>query len=224
VSFSYRRDTRVLDCLNLEVESGVTLLVGDNGVGKTTLLKLAAGVEKPDRGNVLVNGFDLWRRERKARSDLAFVPQEPEVTPFASIVEVLRLVCRLRSQPLRLAEQYLGEVGLQSELERSMRELSRGQRRRVLLAAAWIGSPRTVVLDEPLDAMDSRIRRRVHEWLVSVRDTGGLVLVTSHEFEAFLDLADHVLMLRDGQVKEIGMCALRSSSKRRNRTSSRKGR
>ena len=212
MSFSYRKDNRVLDCLDLKVQNGVTLLVGANGAGKTTLLKLAAGVEKPDRGKVLVNGVDLWRREKKARSDLAFVPQEPEVTPFASIVDVLRLVCRLRSQPLSLAEQYLGEVGLESELERSMRELSRGQRRRVLLAAAWIGSPRTVVLDEPLDAMDARIRRRVHEWLVSVRNAGGLVLVASHEFGALLDVVDHALVLRDGRAEGIELRALRSSS------------
>ncbi len=149
VAFAYDDRARIFSDLNLEVASGVTLLSGENGAGKTTLLKLAAGVERPDAGRVLVNGSDLWRREVAARSDLAFVPQEPDVTPFATIREVLRLVCRLRSQPAQQVDQMLDETDLEDSADLSIRELSRGQRRRVLLAAAWIGTPRTAILDEP---------------------------------------------------------------------------
>ena len=203
VAFAYDDRARIFSNLNLEVASGVTLLSGENGAGKTTLLKLAAGVEKPDAGRVLVNGSDLWRREVAARSDLAFVPQEPDVTPFATIREVLRFVCRLRSQPPDEVDQVLADTNLQDSADLSIRELSRGQRRRVLLAAAWIGTPRTAILDEPLDAMDEHWRNRIHEWLETLREAGGLALVATHEAGSLAELADRFLVLRDGEVREL---------------------
>lgn len=203
VAFGYDDRSRIFIDLNLEVTNGVTLLSGENGAGKTTLLKLAAGVEKPDAGRVLVNGADLWRREVAARSDLAFLPQEPDVTPFATIREVLRrLVCRLRSQPMDRAEEVLTEADLEAEADLSVRELSRGQRRRVLLAAAWIGTPRTVILDEPLDAMDEHWRGRIHARLEALREAGGLALVATHEAGPLAKLADRFLVLRNGEVRE----------------------
>ena len=203
VAFAYDDRSRIFTDLNLDVPSGVTLLQGENGAGKTTLLKLAAGVEKPDAGRVLVNGADLWRQEVAARSDLAFLPQEPDVTPFATIREVLRLVCRLRSQPAEQVDEVLAETDLEAEADLSIRELSRGQRRRVLLAAAWIGTPRTAILDEPLDAMDEGWRGRIHEWLEEFRKNGGLALVATHEAGSLAELADRLLVLRDGEIREL---------------------
>ena len=203
VAFAYDYRSRIFTDLNLDVASGVTLLQGENGAGKTTLLKLAAGVEKPDAGRVLVNGADLWRQEVAARSDLAFLPQEPDVTPFATIREVLRLVCRLRSEPMDRVEDVLTETNLEAEADLSIRELSRGQRRRVLLAAAWVGTPRTVILDEPLDAMDEHWRVRIREWLEELRRADGLALVATHEASLLSELADHVLVLHDGEVREL---------------------
>lgn len=202
VAFAWDDRSRIFSDLNLEVASGVTLLSGENGAGKSTLLKLAAGVEKPDAGTVFVNGSDLWRREVRARSDLAFVPQEPDVTPFATIREVLRLVCRLRSQPMEQVDEVLVETGLEAEAELSVRELSRGQRRRVLLAAAWIGTPGTVILDEPLDAMDEHWRGRIHGWLEALREAGGLALVATHEAGSLGELADRFLVLRNGELRD----------------------
>ena len=202
VTFAYDDRARIFSDLNLAVASGVTLLSGENGAGKSTLLKLAAGVEKPDAGRVFVNGSDLWRREVAARSDLAFVPQEPDVTPFATVREVLRLVCRLRSQPMEQVDEVLAETGLEAEAELSVRELSRGQRRRVLLAAAWIGTPGTVILDEPLDAMDEHWRGRIHGWLEALREAGGLALVATHEAGSLRELTDRFLVLRNGEVWE----------------------
>ena len=202
VTFAYDDRARIFSDLNLAVASGVTLLSGENGAGKSTLLKLAAGVEKPDAGRVFVNGSDLWRREVAARSDLAFVPQEPDVTPFATVREILHLVCRLRSQPMEQVDEVLAETGLEAEAELSVRELSRGQRRRVLLAAAWIGTPGTVILDEPLDAMDEHWRGRIHGWLEALREAGGLALVATHEAGSLRELTDRFLVLRNGEAWE----------------------
>lgn len=95
------------------------------------------------------------------------------------------------------------ETDLEAEADLSVRELSRGQRRRVLLAAAWIGKPHTVILDEPLDAMDEHWRGRIHVWLAALREAGGLALVATHEPGSLAEFADRHLVLRDGEVQEL---------------------
>ena len=99
------------------------------------------------------------------------------------------------------AEEVLTETDLEAEADLSVRELSRGQRRRVLLAAAWIGTPRTVILDEPLDAMYEHWRGRLHRWLAALREAGGLALVATHEPGSLAEFADRFLVLRGGEVR-----------------------
>ncbi len=193
VRYGYFRGLPVFEGLDLEIGPGLTLVLGPNGNGKSTLLKLAAGVEKPDAGAVLVNGFDLWSHEVEARRDLAYVPEQPNITPFASVRAVLGPVCRLRGEPPSAVTGALSEVGEPALGSRSIRELSNGQRRRVLLAAARIGSPRTLLLDEPLAALDRDSRARICDWIGAVCRGGGLALLVTHEIEPFVDLATAAL-------------------------------
>jgi ABC-2 type transport system ATP-binding protein len=201
VTFSYLSGLPVFDGLDLTVGPGLSLVLGPNGNGKSTLLKMAAGVEKPEAGTVRVNGFDLWSEEVEARRDLAYVPEQPDVTPFASVQTVLRLVCRLRNVPEDRARGALAEVGEEDLGRRSIRQLSNGQRRRVLLAAARIGSPRTLLLDEPLAAVDRSARARVGDWIAGVCREGGLALVVTHELEPFLEAATGAVALAGGQAR-----------------------
>lgn len=199
VSFGYYRDVPVLRDLDLVIRPGVTLLLGPNGGGKSTLLKIAAGVEHPDNGRVTMNGHDLWTDEAQARRDLAYLPEEPDLTPYASVLEILLLVCRLRGEDPGRADEALCNAGLEGMGGRSVRQLSKGQRRRALLAAAWIGSPRTVLLDEPLDAMDQGMRQQVLSWVAKVREENGLALVVSHEVGPVAPFADWAVAVRQGQ-------------------------
>lgn len=201
VGYSYIRGIAVFDGLDLTVGPGLTLVLGPNGNGKSTLLKLAAGVEKPDAGSITVNGFDLWTREVDARRDIAYVPEQPDVTPFASVETVLRLVCRLRNEPASRAGESLAAVGVEGIGRRSIRQLSNGQRRRVLLAAARIGAPQTLLLDEPLAALDRAARAGVREWIEKVCQGGGMVLVVTHELEPFVDLAVGAVAVDRGRAR-----------------------
>jgi ABC-2 type transport system ATP-binding protein len=201
VSFSYLPETPVFERLDLTIGPGLTLVLGPNGNGKSTLLKIAAGVEKPDAGSVTVNGFDLWAREVEARRDLAYVPEQPDVTPYASVGTVLRLVCRLRSVPEERVGEALAEVGEEALGGRSIRELSNGQRRRVLLAAARIGSPRTLLLDEPLASVDRGTRARIREWITGASRGGGLAMVVTHELEPFVEAATAAVALVRGRAR-----------------------
>ncbi len=199
VRFGYGDGGAVIDGVDLRLEPGLTLLVGPNGCGKSTLLKLMAGVEPPDEGQVFVEGHDLWKDEVAAREALAYLPEHPDLSPYASLLETARLVCRLRGEPLARAEAALAEAGLAARAHASVRELSAGQRRRALLAAAWIGTPRVALLDEPLESLDRALRERVVRWTFDLAQAGATVVVVSHELEPFASIARTVISVREGR-------------------------
>lgn len=203
VVYSYRDGVPVLDGADLELGAGLTLLLGPNGSGKSTLLRLAAGIERPDAGHVAVLGKDLWVEEVAARKELAYVPEQPDLTPYATIDEILRLVCRLRGEPAATGRGILEAVGLGPLSRRSVRELSMGQRRRVALAAAMVGRPRVLLLDEPLEAMDRVIRDAILGWVERARLSGAAVVVAGHETEPFAASAARAVAVRGGRPRMI---------------------
>jgi ABC-type multidrug transport system ATPase subunit len=190
VSFAYRVGEPVLDHVGLEIVPGLSLLLGPNGCGKSSLLKLMAGVEHPDAGHIRVAGHDLWREEVAARRLLAYVPEHPDLSPYATVREILELVCGLRGRPLRESGDALEWVGLHGLGGRTVRELSKGQRRRAALAAARIATPPCLLLDEPLEGMDRGFRRSVVQWVVAQLEAGATVVIVSHDFDDFADHAD----------------------------------
>jgi ABC-2 type transport system ATP-binding protein len=204
VGFSYRDGAAVLDGVNLDLPEGLTLLLGPNGCGKSTLLKLLAGVERPDRGTVEIEGHDLWKEEVAARRGLAYVSEQPDLTPYATIGDVIRLVCRLREQPAASGRETLEKAGVAAIAGRSIRELSQGQRRRAVLAAAWIGTPRIALLDEPLEAMDRTIRQEILAWIDRLAGGKSCVVIATHEIEPFIGRAACALTVRDGRCE---LCA-----------------
>jgi len=203
VRFSYDQRMEVLAGVSFDIGPGLTLLLGPNGAGKSTVLKIIAGVERPDAGVVKVGGFDLWKDEVAAREQLAYVSEYPDLTPYATVRDVIHLVCRLRSQPREAAEDALVRVGLGLLADRSIRELSMGQRRRAVLAAAWIGSPKVVVLDEPLEAMDRLIRKAILDWIDHLIRDRATVVIATHQIEPFIEKVERAIVLRGGSCRSI---------------------
>jgi ABC-type multidrug transport system ATPase subunit len=183
----------------LDIGPGFTLLLGPNGSGKSSLLKLMAGVEAPAAGSVVVDGKDLWRDERAARRKLAYVPEQPDLSPYAALGEAMRLVCALRDVPPAAGDGALERVGLGDLRRRSVRELSMGQRRRAMLAAAFIGTPDTLLLDEPLESLDRGMRESVVAWLAERVAGGACAVVSTHEIEPFLSLATGAIVMSGGE-------------------------
>lgn len=198
VHFWYREGEPVLRGADLELKAGLALLLGPNGCGKSTLLKLVAGVEKPDRGRAELEGRDLWVDEVEARRGLAYVPEQPDLTPYATISDVIRLVCRLRGEPLEKGKAVLDRVGLGRMAQRSIRELSMGQRRRAVLAAAWLSRPHVILLDEPLESMDRAMREEVLAWIDSALAYGASVVIATHEIEPFVQKAARAVTVSNG--------------------------
>ena len=198
VRFGYTNTAPAFACDAIDVGPGITLLLGPNGAGKSTFLKLAAGVEHPHRGTIAIDGHDLWRDEVAARSALTYVPEHPDLTPYATVGEVLGLVCRLRQRPIDEAQRALATVGLGGLDSRSIRELSMGQRRRAVLAAAFIGEPNTLLLDEPLETMDRAMRTWLTSWITGAGARGATVIVATHDVEPFADIAQRALVVTAG--------------------------
>lgn len=203
VSFWYQKDEPVLSGINLEFQSGLTMLVGPNGCGKSTLLKLAAGVEKADSGVISVDGHDFWREEIESRKNLAFVSEQPDLTPYATLKEILNLVCRLRHEPLAKGKEALEFFDLHSLASRTVRELSLGQRRRAVFAAALIGEPSHILLDEPLEGMDRKIKEEILAWTEGRLKAGATMIVVSHVIEPFLQSVSQAVTVREGSVSVI---------------------
>ncbi len=199
VTFSYEMEEKVLHSVNLELHPGLSLLLGPNGCGKSTLLKLASGVEIPDSGHIAIDGHDLWKEEVPARKGLAYLPEHPDLTPYASIKEILDFVCRLREQPLEEGKKALEFFGLQHLAHRTVRELSMGQRRRAVFAACLVGTPSHILLDEPLEGMDRHIQREILEWIENHVKSGAIVVVVSHMIEPFIDLASASVTIQSGK-------------------------
>jgi ABC-type multidrug transport system ATPase subunit len=199
IGFSYGRGEPVLADAEATLGPGLTLLLGPNGCGKSTLLKIAAGVELPDHGRVEIDGHDVWTEEVAARRSLAYVPEQPDLTPYATVREILGLVCRLRGEPRQAGEAALSQVGLAALAHRSVRELSMGQRRRAVLAAAFVGQPAHVLLDEPLEAMDRGARDDILAWIDRLVAAGATVVAVSHDLEPFAARATRALTVRDGK-------------------------
>ena len=209
VTFRYgAHDAPALVVDALRIAPGVTLVVGPNGAGKSTLLRLVAGVERPTTGTVSLVGHDLWREEVAARRALAYVPEHPELAPYATVGEIVLLAARLRDLPDDAAWRALAEVQLDALAHRTVRELSMGQRRRALLAAARLASPAVLVLDEPLEAMDLATRAAIVAWVRERRESGSAVLVATHELEPFAALADGALAFANGRVSLHDLSAL----------------
>ena len=198
VQFSYRPGEPVLDDLSLEIGPGLTLLIGPNGSGKSTLLKILAGIERPGLGTAEIEGFDLWKNEVDARRHLVYISEQPDLTPYATLRDVITLVCRLRSEPKDAGDNALARAGLTRVADRSIRELSMGQRRRAVLAAAWVGSPKVAILDEPLETMDRAIREDILVWVDRILASGAAVVIATHQIEPFVGKAARAVAFRDG--------------------------
>jgi sulfate transport system ATP-binding protein len=199
--------------VNITVRTGeLVALLGPSGSGKTTLLRVIAGLEMPDRGSVLFDGADTTARSAKSRR-VGFVFQHyalfRHMTVFENVAFGLRVRPRARrpspEEIRRRVDELLALVQLDYLGARYPSQLSGGQRQRVALARALAVEPSVLLLDEPFGALDARVRQELRRWL---RRLHGQIHLTSvfvtHDQEEALELADHVVVMNEGRVEQIG--------------------
>lgn len=184
----------------------VVALAGRNGAGKSTTLRLLAGLVRADRGDALLGAMPATRSE--ARRRLGYLAEEDEFPAGLKVREILRYAAVLAgyhgSEARRGAERAAAAVGLEDCLTRPATGLSRGVRRQVSLAQALLGGPRALVLDEPLTGLDPEARVRSLAAIRSAAQEGAAVILSLHEAAAIESLADRLIVLVDGAVASAG--------------------
>jgi energy-coupling factor transport system ATP-binding protein len=201
VTFAYS-SREVLHKLNLEIGAGETVaLLGRNGTGKTTLLKLALGLLKPHSGTVTVMGLDTRRVGlAEVGKRVGYVPQQPDSILFAETVEgEVEFTRRAHGLPPN-GVTLLEDLGLSRYLLSDPRDLSVGERQRVALAAALAGEPGALVLDEPTRGLDYGQKENLVAILRAFRARGGLVLLATHDVELSAQVAGRVVILGEGGI------------------------
>jgi iron(III) transport system ATP-binding protein len=195
----------VLAGLDLEVPAGtLTAVLGPSGCGKTTLLRIVAGFERPDRGEVrlgdrlLDDGLTHLAPERR---EIGFVPQEGALFPHLDVAANIGFGLPRSERRGGRVEELLELVGLQGLEQRLPHQLSGGQQQRVALARALAPKPGLVLLDEPFDALDAGLRTQVRgEVRAALAAAGATALLVTHDQEEALSLANLVAVMRDGQI------------------------
>jgi len=202
VRYPGRRPVVALDGLDLAVPAaGITCLLGANGAGKTTLLEAASGLRTGTSGQLTVLGEAPGSAANRSR--LGVMLQDGGLPGSARPREFLEYVSRLYPRPRSVAE-VIDLVDIADCASTPIRRLSGGQARRVAWAAAMIGNPAAVLLDEPTAALDPVGRSRLHEALAAERDRGTVMLVATHLVEDVAALADYVCVLREGRLALAG--------------------
>jgi ABC-2 type transport system ATP-binding protein len=187
----------VLDDLSCEVAAGsVTGLLGPSGSGKTTMIRVIVGVQRIAGGRVDVLGEPAGARPLRSR--VGYMTQGSAVYDDLTVRENLRFFAQILAAPPGAVEHTLEAVSLTELSERVVARLSGGQRARVSLAAALVGSPELLVLDEPTVGLDPVLRRDLWRLFHELADNGATLLVSSHVMDE-ADRCDSLLLLRDGR-------------------------
>ena len=192
----------VLRGISLRAEAGaITLLVGANGAGKSTTMKVLAGLVRPNGGSATIAGFDILGERIKAQRQLSYLPQTPSFHPRLTVVAVLRFYARLRGVPLSRCESMLELLGLSDVAGVRTGTLSGGTRQRLGIALLLLPDAPVLLLDEPGLSLDPHWRKRLQETLQFEAQRGKTVLVTTHLIAEWNGIADRCLLCRDGTIE-----------------------
>ena len=200
--------TKALNGLSLDIAPGeLVALLGPSGCGKTTALRVLAGFETLDAGHVLVDGQDLAGTPAQKR-DMGMVFQSYSLFPNMDAVDNVAFGLRMRGHAARARRDKAGElldlVGLAVEAKKFPHQMSGGQQQRVALARALAIEPRVLLLDEPLSALDAKVRLQLRQQIRSLQQRLQTTTVfVTHDQEEALSIADRVCVMRDGRIEQV---------------------
>lgn len=198
-------DVVAVNDVSFEFQPGVTGLLGPNGAGKSTILHMLAGFLRPSSGRVQVLGRSAWGAPSLFRH-IGLVPESESVYPFQGAYEFALDSARLHglSDPEAAAARAISLVELEADQHRPMRDYSKGMRQRAKIAAGLVHDPEVLILDEPFNGTDPRVRLQLMELLRRMADEGRTVIFSSHILEEVERLADEVLVILSGRLAAAG--------------------
>jgi sulfate/thiosulfate transport system ATP-binding protein len=208
VSKRFGEHDALSDVSVLVPDGSLTALLGPSGGGKSTLLRVIAGLERPDSGHVVIDGVDVTDDPAQKRG-VGFVFQHYAAFKHMTVRENVAFALRIRKRPkeeiARRVDELLGLVQLASLGGRYPSQLSGGQRQRMALARALAAEPRVLLLDEPFGALDAKVREELRAWLVRLHDEVEVTTIfVTHDQEEAMELSDQIVLINEGRVEQSG--------------------
>ena len=200
-------DFIALHPLNVKVHSGEFFGVfGPNGAGKSTFIKLLTGQLKPSIGEIEVLGIDAIREPQELKANIGIVPESESPPSYLTPVEFLEFVGRLRGldELDKRINHWMDWFGITDKRDTMCKDLSKGQRQKVMLASAFIHEPRILFLDEPFANLDPIYQRKCRTWLLDMVANGGTIFMCSHVLEVAERLCTRLAIIDHGKVLASG--------------------
>jgi ABC-2 type transport system ATP-binding protein len=203
LSKTYGSGFKALNGINLEIRRGeIFALLGPNGAGKTTLISIICGIANPTSGSVVVDGHDIIKSYRDARSMIGLVPQELHTDAFESVWATVSFSRGLFGKPKNPAhiEKVLKDLSLWDKKDNKIVTLSGGMKRRVMIAKALSHEPQILFLDEPTAGVDVELRKGMWEVVRTLQAKGVTIILTTHYIEEAEEMADRVGVINKGEI------------------------
>jgi ABC-2 type transport system ATP-binding protein len=197
-------EVQALSEVNLTIEKGEFFgLLGPNGAGKTTLLKILTGQIRTTNGDAEILGMNIEQNIMEVKRKIAIIPEQESPPSFLTPREVLEMVSSIRKIEKPKIEFWIEFFDLQPMEGRVCRNLSRGQKQKVMLAAAFISETELMFLDEPFINLDPIVQTKVRDWLVEYVKEGGTVFLNTHLLENAQRLCDRAAIIHEGEIQSV---------------------
>ena len=197
-------EVQALSEVNLTIEKGEFFgLLGPNGAGKTTLLKILTGQIRTTNGDAEILGMNIEQNIMEVKRKIAIIPEQESPPSFLTPREVLEMVSSIRKIEKPKIEFWIEFFDLQPMEGRVCRNLSRGQKQKVMLAAAFISETELMFLDEPFINLDPIVQTKVRDWLVEYVKEGGTIFLNTHLLENAQRLCDRAAIIHEGEIQSV---------------------
>ena len=202
-------DKCAVDNLSLEIGRGeIYAFIGHNGAGKTTTLKAAMGILSFDEGEILIDGISISREPIKAKSICSYIPDNPELYEFLSGAKYLSFVSDVYGVSLaertRIIDLYSERLGIKNDLSAPIGTYSHGMKQKLAIIAAWLHSPKLIIMDEPFVGLDPKASHVLKEMMREHCDKGGSIFFSTHVLDVAEKLCDKVAIIKGGRLLVAG--------------------
>ena len=197
------KDVEVLKGVDFEVEQGgIFALLGSNGTGKTSMIKVMATLLKADAGSVVINGLDIEKNPGKVRASISLTGQFAAIDEILTGRENLQMIAKLRhiKNPNAVADELIKRFGMLEAADRRVGTYSGGMKRRIDIAMSLVGNPKIIFLDEPTTGLDPEARLEVWKIVKELTASGTTVFLTTQYLEEAEQLADKIAILHGGKI------------------------
>ncbi|SHN23706.1 ABC transporter ATP-binding protein [Gracilibacillus kekensis] len=197
------KDVEVLKGVNVEVEKGkIFALLGSNGAGKTTMIRIMATLLERDAGSVVINGFKIEKNPAEIRNSISLTGQFAAIDEILTGRENLQMIAKLRHlrNPNQVADELINRFSMSEAADRRVGTYSGGMKRRIDIAMSLVGNPEIIFLDEPTTGLDPEARLEVWKIIQELSAAGTTIFLTTQYLEEAEQLADKIAILHDGKI------------------------